>query len=218
MVHQAEVQKISGGRGASGTVSAQIQSGVEAHELERHRSQLMKFALLRLRNVAAAEDAVQETLLAALRSVEGFARQSSVKTWLIGILKHKIVDTIRRQSREVSLDLNEESSAEESVSRYSEDMLYQEAAPEWSEPDASLTQRRFFEMLERLLTELPKKTARVFKMREVIGLETEEICQTLGITPSNCWVMLHRARAALRVGLEQQWFGAETAETAGIAS
>jgi RNA polymerase sigma-70 factor (ECF subfamily) len=171
---------------------------------------LMKYALMQLRNVAAAEDAVQETLLAALRSGESFAGQSSVKTWLVGILKHKIVDTIRRQSREQPLDIEEgDGSLEEFGAPFKEDDHLREPAGEWSDPEAALSQRRFFEVVERLLEDLPKKTARVFKMREVIGLDTEEICETLGITQSNCWVMLHRARAALRAGLEQQWFGGE---------
>jgi RNA polymerase sigma-70 factor (ECF subfamily) len=188
----------------------QILPTVTLPELDRYRRQLMKFALMQLRNVAAAEDAVQETLLAALRSGESFVGQSSVKTWLVGILKHKIVDTIRRQSREQPLDIEEgEASFDDFGASFKEDRRLQEPLGDWNDPEAALTQRKFFEMVERLLEDLPKKTARVFRMREVIGLETEEICETLGITQSNCWVMLHRARAALRVGLGQHWFSQE---------
>jgi RNA polymerase sigma-70 factor (ECF subfamily) len=188
-------------------------SGFAPRELDHHRPQLMRFALMQLRNVAAAEDAVQETLLAALRSADSFAGQSSVKTWLVGILKHKIVDTIRRQSREQPFEIEEADASHEEL----ETLPKNDAAEllgEGSDPETALRQRRFFEVVERLLEDLPKKTARAFKMRELIGLETEEICEALGITQSNCWVMLHRARAALRAGLEQQWFGGDaTART-----
>jgi RNA polymerase sigma-70 factor (ECF subfamily) len=188
-------------------------SGFAPRELDRHRPQLMRFALMQLRNVAAAEDAVQETLLAALRSADSFAGQSSVKTWLVGILKHKIVDTIRRQSREQPFDIEEADASHEELETLPKNDAA-EPVGEWSDPETALTQRRFFEVVEHLLEDLPKKTARAFKMRELIGLETEEICEALGITQSNCWVMLHRARAALRAGLEQQWFGGDaTART-----
>lgn len=187
-----------------------LRSRLAPCELDRHRPQLMKFALMQLRNVAAAEDAVQETLLAALQCADSFAGQSSVKTWLVGILKHKIIDTIRRQSREQPLDIEEdEALLEDFGAQLNEDGHCGGSASKWNDPETALTQQKFFEVVERLLQDLPKKTAGVFKMRDVIGLETEEICEALGITQSNCWVMLHRARVALRAGLEQQWFGGQ---------
>jgi RNA polymerase sigma-70 factor (ECF subfamily) len=201
------IQQDSDARLTDRAVRGELQSGFAPRELDRHRPQLMKFALMQLPNVAAAEDAVQETLLAALRSGESFAGQSAVKTWLVGILKYKIVDTIRRQSREQPLDIDEGDTSLEECSPFQENGRFEEPLGQWSDPETALTQRRFFEVVERVLEDLPKRTARVFKMREVIGLETEEICATLGIAQSNCWVMLHRARAALRAGLEQQWFG-----------
>lgn len=186
---------------------------VDPLELEQHRPQLLKFAMLQLRSAAAAEDAVQETLVAALQSAGSFAGQSSVRTWLVGILKHKIIDAIRRQSRERPLELANDETAVDDLQAllFSENGHHRERPADWGDPDAALTQRRFFEVLERCLGDLPKNTARVFTMREVMGLETGEICKELGITASNCWVLLYRARMALRGCLEQRWFGIEAA-------
>jgi RNA polymerase sigma-70 factor (ECF subfamily) len=181
--------------------------GAGALDLDQHRPHLLKFAMLQLRNAAIAEDVVQETLLAALQSAGNFAGQSSVRTWLIGILKHKIIDTIRRRSREQPLELTDEDASLEDVAAiFREDGHYRDEPADWGDPEAALTQRKFFEALERCMEGLPKNAGRVFMMREVMGLETEEICKDLGITPSNCWVLLYRARMSLRACLEQRWF------------
>jgi RNA polymerase sigma-70 factor (ECF subfamily) len=179
----------------------------EALDIESHRPVLLRFAMLQLRNQAQAEDAVQETLIAAIQGAKNFAGKSSVRTWLVGILKHKIVDLIRRASREQSLDLpDEETSLEDFDALYREDGHYVSMPAEWGDPEAALSQRRFFETLERCLEGLPKNTARVFMMREVMGIETDEICKELAITATNCWVLLYRARMSLRACLEERWF------------
>lgn len=186
--------------------------GINPLELERYRPQLLKFAMLQLHNRASAEDAVQETLLAAIQSGENFSGQSSVSTWLVGILKHKVIDTIRRQSRERPLELgNDEVSLEDLGALFQDDGHFQDEPADWGNPESALTQRKFYEVLERCLQDLPKNTARVFTMREVTGLDTDEICKELGITSSNCWVLLYRARMRLRTCLEQLWFGAGAA-------
>jgi len=180
----------------------------EALDLEKHRPVLLKFALLQLRSRAQAEDAVQETLMAAIQGAKSFAGKSSVRTWLVGILKHKIIDHIRRVSREQPLDLPDaETSLEDFDALYNEDGHYVTVPVEWGDPEAALSQRKFFETLERCLEGLPKNTARVFMMREVMGLETGEICKELAITATNCWVLLYRARMGLRACLEERWFG-----------
>ena len=179
----------------------------EALDLEKHRPVLLKFALLQLRNRAQAEDAVQETLMAAIQGAKSFAGKSSVRTWLVGILKHKIIDHIRRVSREQPLDLPDaETSLGDFDALYKEDGHYVSVPAEWGDPEAALSQRRFFETLERCLEGLPKNTARVFMMREVMGLETGDICKELAITATNCWVLLYRARMGLRACLEERWF------------
>ena len=183
-------------------------AGIDPLELEQHRPQLVKFAMLQLRNATIAEDVVQETLLAAIQSAASFAGQSSVKTWLVGILKHKIVDTIRRRAREQPLELtDDDTSLEELGAVFKEDGHFLDPPTEWGNPEAALAERKFFAVLERCMEGLPKNTARVFMLREVMGLETDEICKELTITSSNCWVLLYRARLALRACLEQRWFG-----------
>lgn len=179
-------------------------------EFEKHRPMLLKFAMLQLRNRAQAEDAVQETLVAAIQGAKNFGGKSSVRTWLVGILKHKIVDLIRRSSREQPLDLPDaETSLEDFDVLYKEDGHYANMPGEWGDPEKALSQRKFFETLERCLEGLPKNTARVFMMREVLGIETAEICKELAITATNCWVLLYRARMGLRVCLEERWFSTD---------
>jgi RNA polymerase sigma-70 factor, ECF subfamily len=182
-------------------------------ELERHRPYLLRFALLQLRDRSAAEDAVQDTLLAALQGASRFAGQSSVRTWLVGILKHKIIDGIRKTAREQPVERSGEDGAEDFDAFFSDDGHFAEPPGEWASPERSLEERRFFEALERCLQSLPRNTASAFTMRELMGLETEEICKELGISTSNCWVMLYRARMSLRACLEQTWFLSGSAGT-----
>ena len=181
---------------------------VEVRELETHRRALYKFALLQLRNETHAEDCVQEALASAIQGADGFAGQSSVRTWLIGILKHKILDHFRKTSREQALIVSsEESSLDELDSLFKEDGHYAEPPSPWANPEQALEQREFFEVLELCLERLPANAARVFKMREVMGLEMDEICTELSITANNCWVLIYRARMSLRECLHNRWFG-----------
>jgi RNA polymerase sigma-70 factor, ECF subfamily len=176
-------------------------------ELERHRPYLLRFALLQLRDRSPAEDAVQETLLAAMQGAGRFAGQSSVRTWLVGILKHKIIDSLRKAARERPAELKASEAGTGDLEAFFEsDGHFAEPPGEWESPENALEERRFFEALERCLQALPQNTASAFTMREVMGLDTEEICKELGVSPSNCWVLLYRARMALRACLERTWF------------
>lgn len=177
-------------------------------QIEQHRAYLLRYASLQLRDAGAAEDAVQDTLTAALEGIDRFAGQSSMKTWLTGILKHKIIDHHRRQAREEPLTQDQDASEAEAVDAlFRTDGHWAERPRQWNEPDQALENKRFLAALEQCTRNLPKKTARVFMMRDVMEIETEEICKELDITASNCWVMLHRARLALRECLETTWFG-----------
>ena len=181
---------------------------VEVSELESHRSALYKFALLQLRNETHAEDCVQETLIAAIQGAARFSGGSSVRTWLVGILKHKIIDHFRKASREIQLDGDgEEMSLDDFDGLFKEDGHFIDEPCAWSNPEDALAQSKFFEVLERCMEGLPKNTARVFMLREVMGTDTDEICTELSITANNCWVLLYRARMALRECLQQRWFG-----------
>ena len=170
-------------------------------QVEGERAYLLRYATLQLRDSAAAEDAVQETLLAALAGEAGFAGRSNLRTWLTGILKHKIVDAIRRMSREPTLP------EEDFDALFDEKGHWIEMPQAWTDPDASLEQKEFFSVLEDCLGKLPAKTSQAFMLREHMGFETGDICKELAITPTHCWVLLHRARLALRMCLEMNWFG-----------
>lgn len=183
--------------------------------LEEHRGYLLRFALAQLRDSTRAEDAVQETLLAALQGEAQFSGKSSVKTWLTGILKHKIVDQIRKSSREPAFSdfavIEVESDILEFDALFSRDGRHWDEPPaDWGDPERSLEQKKFWEIFELCSSLMPAATARVFMMREVLGFSTEEICKDLKISATNCWVMLYRARMSLRLCLEKRWFGIES--------
>jgi RNA polymerase sigma-70 factor (ECF subfamily) len=172
--------------------------------VQGERAYLLRYASLQLRDSHAAEDAVQETLLAALAGEASFQGRANLRTWLTGILKHKIIDAIRRMSREATL-LPEADTAEFDA-LFDPSGHWVEPPAAWTDPDASLEQKRFFAALEACLKRLPQKIAQAFMMREHLGLETGEICKELAITPTHCWVLLYRARMALRECLEKDWF------------
>jgi RNA polymerase sigma-70 factor (TIGR02943 family) len=177
------------------------------------RPALLRIARLQLRNDAWAEDVVSETLIAALEGVEGFGGQSQLKTWVVGILKHKIIDQFRRSGREVSLDAATEAAQVETFDElYSADGHRLHEPLDWGDPEASLSRVQFFDVLQICIDELPAALARAFMMREWLELETAQICKELGITSTNCFVMLHRARMKLRECLELRWFAAKAAQ------
>ncbi|HTY98536.1 MAG TPA: sigma-70 family RNA polymerase sigma factor [Rhodocyclaceae bacterium] len=179
-------------------------------EAARLRPMLLRFARLQLRDEAAAEDAVQECLLAALAGRQPFAGKSALRTWLTGILRHKIVDHIRRRSREPSLQaVDGEGEERDFDALFQADGHWAEAPADWGDPVRSLENRRFHDVFEACLEILPAKTARVFMMREFLGLETEEICKELALSATNYWVVMYRARMGLRECLQRNWFGAE---------
>ena len=181
---------------------------VDPAEFETHRTALLHFAILQVRDRDAAADLVQETMLAALTAAERFSGDSSVCTWLTGILRHKIVDHIRRAGREVSVDaLAGEDGADIVDAMFRKDGHYVQMPSEWRDPERLLSERRFLEALELCVRGLPATTSQAFLMREVMGCETDEICKELEISSTNCWVLLHRARMRLRACLEERWFG-----------
>jgi len=174
-----------------------------------HRGYLLRVAVLQLRDNDVAEDVVQDTLLAALQGASGFSGRSSLKTWLTGILKHKIIDVIRRKGREPAFaSLDEETQLEDLDALFDETGHWENPPADWGNPESALSQQQFMEVMQMCLEKLPPNTARVFLMREVMELESEEICKELAITSTNLWVILYRARIALRQCLEQKWFAA----------
>lgn len=185
--------------------------------MEEHGDHLFKFAYVRLRDQGLAEDMVQETFLAALKGAKAFEGRSAEKSWLIGILNHKILDHFRKASRETSFT-NLEFYQDEESERFIPDGFFKGGwihEPDrnlgpmaWpNDPGSSLDSAAFWKSYQECASKLPRTIAAVFVLREMDGLESREICQTLNITESNLWVMLHRARMALRSCLEKNWFG-----------
>jgi RNA polymerase sigma-70 factor (ECF subfamily) len=168
--------------------------------LADHGTALYRFALVRLRDPAKAEDAVQETLLAAWHGRERFTGGASVRTWLIGILRHKISDEFRREQRETPASDPDPPARDEhdAGADFTDDGHWASGLADWGDPEAALDQQQFWATLERCLDTLPRRQARLFVLREVMEEETEIICQDLGVTPTNLWTMLYRARLALR--------------------
>jgi RNA polymerase sigma-70 factor (ECF subfamily) len=171
------------------------------------RPVLLKLARLQLRNDTWAEDVVSDTLIAALEAAPSFAGQSQVKTWVVGILKHKIIDHFRKAGREVSTDAQCEAAEVETFDELFHPDGHRTSAPlDWGDPETTLNRTQFFEILQMCVDKLPPSLGRIFMMREWLEYETAEICKEMGITATNAFVMLHRARLRLRECLEMNWF------------
>ena len=179
-----------------------------ALQIQMLRPQLMRFARTQLRNEAWAEDAVSECLMAALERPASFGGQSQLKSWLIGILKHKLVDQLRRNTREATILVGDDGEDFDDA-LFLPDGHWREAPQDWGNPDAACSQAQFFEVLQACCDHLPPVQARVFMMREWLELDSGDICKELAITTSNLWVLLHRARLRLRDCLQARWFDGE---------
>jgi RNA polymerase sigma-70 factor (ECF subfamily) len=178
------------------------------------RPQLLRFARQRIRDDAIAEDTVQETLLAVLENPDRFAGKSSLSTYVIGILKFKIIDVFRSSVRNITHSVKltnkgfEEDFFENATMCIEQDGLSkirygitQSSLCSESNPLAALEQKNFFVNLEIALHDLPPKSARAFTLSDCMELDSDEICEELGITKNNLMVSVHRARHALRSAL-----------------
>ncbi len=173
--------------------------------IEALRPTLMRLALLQLRNRAWAEDAVSEALLAALEGLSRFGGRAQLQTWVVGILKHKVLDQLRQRQREQQFDETEEGE-DPAEHMFAADGHFAEFPQTWNAPAEVLRQKQFLEVLEACMDLLPGQLGRVFLMREWLELGTDEICQELSLTATNVWQMLSRARLRLRECLQLRWF------------
>jgi RNA polymerase sigma-70 factor (ECF subfamily) len=184
---------------------------LNADDLYVHQPALLRYAIFHLNNAGAAEDAVQEAILAALEKPESFHGQASLKTWLMGILKYKVLDVLRQQYRDPQLiapQLDEENDRSDMDGLFDQTGHWGSDAPRaWAKPDASLENGQFWRVYEECARKMPRRTAMVFAMREVMELEITDICQQLEISATNCSVLLYRARMSLRLCLDKNWFG-----------
>ena len=174
------------------------------------RQMMLKFARLQLSDEALAEDAVQEALIGALKNAGKFERRSALKTWVFGILKHKIADILRKRQRYVEASsLLKEDQEDDNMEQLFNDHGHwhkHERPANWGLPQEAVKQDHFWRIFETCLHALPENQARLFMMREFIQMEADEICQSLDISTSNLHVMLYRARLKLRECLENKWF------------
>lgn len=174
------------------------------------RSNMLRFAQLQLRNSETAEDLVQDAIEAALRHASSFAGRSTLKTWVFAILRNRIIDHLRQAVRSVpmsSLVDDTEDWQERLETLFNERGGWRENArpTAWPNPEESMQTKQFWFVFEACLDHLPTNTGRVFMMREFLGFDSDEICRQVGISTSNCHVMLHRARLKLRGCMEQGW-------------
>jgi RNA polymerase sigma-70 factor (ECF subfamily) len=180
--------------------------------VDRYGDSLYRYALLRLRAPDLAADVVQETFLEALRARHSFAGRSSERTWLIGILRHKIIDQLRRSNREPATG-NGVPPGVSDEPPFDRRGHWKVAPARWAgDPSRELETREFWDVFGHCLSRLPQGLADAFFLRELDGLGADEVQQTLGITPANFWKRLHRARMLLRECLESGWFGSQTSD------
>jgi RNA polymerase sigma-70 factor (TIGR02943 family) len=176
--------------------------------VDDHGDCLYAYALIRVRKQEVAEDLVQETLLAGVRQADKFRGCSSERSWLCGILKNKICDYFRKLGRETNFTDLEFFSDEHSDRFDAENYWIHERGPADWKPDGEEAMKcaEFWQAMKGCLDRLPQRVAQVFMMREMDGLSSKEVCETLNISEANLWVMLHRARMALRQDLETNFF------------
>lgn len=179
--------------------------------LDAHGDALYRYALSRVRDGASAEDLVQETLLAALTAQRDFRADAAERTWLIGILRHKLADHHRKRCREQPLAPDAEGDAVVDAC-FAADGHWRRAPGQWAVDAAALhDQQEFWQVFRRCRAALPERQAAVFTLRLLDDVDAETVCQDLGLSATNLWVLLHRARLRLRACLEQHWFGVEGA-------
>lgn len=180
-------------------------------QLAEQRPVLFRYALLQLHDSSVADDVVQETLLAAWQAMADYRGKASLRTWLIGILKHKIADYWRHTARDAimsdAFDDDDDDNNEADMGDFFQSNGHWSVGPKsWSNPEAALKQQEFWLIYETCQNNLPAKMAKVFMLRELVGLEAHEVCRETGLSEANYWVIMHRARLRLRECLEIRWF------------
>lgn len=176
-------------------------------QLVSHHDYLLRFARLQLRNDAWAEDAVSDTMLAALAKPQSFENRSQLKTWLVGILKHKVIDMLRLHGREVSSHADDDDGADLlDLIGFKPDGHFAQMPADWGNPEQDLRSQQFLKVMDACVEKLPATQGRLFLMREWLELSVDDICKELNLTATNLYVQLHRSRLRLRECLELNWF------------
>lgn len=177
-----------------------------ARWLAEHGDYLYRFAFFQLHDAPAAEDLVQDTLIAAWTARKQFSGAASERTWLTAILKNKMVDHFRRERRESP---GEEALSDDDIDAlFTADLHWQLRPTDPGEPSRALEDKDFWRTLNDCLAGLSATQARAFMLSELHELSTSELCKDLDLSPTNVWVVLHRARMRLRLCLEEGWLRA----------
>ena len=175
--------------------------------VDRHADALFRYVVVRVKDRHVAEDLVQETFLAAIKSGGSFRGQSEERTWLIGILRHKLVDHLRKSGREKTVSDGAEGDDSFSQSVFDRFGFWKKDHNEWSSAaDDVVEKEEFWATFKKCLEGLPAQQAEAFALKIMDDVPAEEVCKVLSVTPTNLWVMLHRARLRLRGCLEANWF------------
>lgn len=177
---------------------------------------LLRIARRHVANPAWAEDAVSETLLAALEQPRPAPPQASLQAWMVSILRHKLVDQIRRNTRELPLDDDDDddSPVYPSAAARRAAMAAGAVLPVQADPLDLLARKQLVQLLASCLDQLPERQTRAVVLRDWLGHETSEVCRELGMNANNLFVTLHRARNALRAALALPQHGAITCAAA----
>ena len=175
--------------------------------LDRYGDTMFRYALARVRDNATAEDLVQDALLAAIGALDTFQGGSTEQTWLIGILRHKVLDYFRKAAREQPIEFDRNQSSTEHDGDFDEQGSWAVPIADWRTPEKSVERDEFWQILRGCLDTLPDNLRTVFSLRELDGLETDQLMETLNIsTKNNLWVMLSRARKRIQKCLQSRWF------------
>jgi RNA polymerase sigma-70 factor (ECF subfamily) len=180
-------------------------NAIATNWVETHGDYLFNFAIGQVRDTNIAEDLVQETFLAALKSQNNFSGRSSERTWLVSILRHKICDHLRRTCRERAVRVDPVPASGEDATFEDSMAWIHEMAAESTSPSRRIELAEFREQLEQAMGKLPPRIAQVFQMYSIDERPNHEVCEHLDISESNLWVMLHRARKQLRTELDSWW-------------
>lgn len=178
------------------------------HDALAHMEFLRRLAMLQLGNHAEAEDAVQETYAAALQGWRSYSKTVPVRAWLVGILRHKITDLLRQRARHVPLadDIEAEIDRLQAPGMFTTGGSWDPRTFISTEtPQEHASRGQLLELVEQCMALLPANTARVFLMREYLGMETAEIIEKTAVSPGNLRVLLHRARLRLRACVVRGW-------------
>lgn len=174
--------------------------------LDKYGDILFRYAVARVRDKSVAEDLVQETLLAAIGAADRFKGDSTEQTWLIGILRHKVLDYLRSLSRERDIQ-RELADSSNTPDTFDEQGQWTVPIEKWATPEKSLARAEFWQVFNGCLDNLPEPLRTPFALRELDGMETDALIKTLNIsTKNNLWVILSRARQRIRQCLQTQWF------------